>query len=73
MVSIAHRLSTAEAADIVLVFADGRLVERGHHTELVAAGGTYASLYRSWLGNTRAGGEMPGQPAAGPTAPISAR
>jgi putative ABC transport system ATP-binding protein len=73
MVSIAHRLSTAEAADIVLVFADGRLVERGHHADLVAAGGTYASLYRSWLGNTRADGGPPGQPAAGPTAPISAR
>jgi putative ABC transport system ATP-binding protein len=73
MVSIAHRLSTAEAADIVLVFADGRLVERGHHADLVAAGGTYASLYRSWLGNTRADGGQPGQPAAGPTAPISAR
>ncbi len=56
MVSIAHRLSTAETADVVLVFADGRLVERGRHAELVAAGGTYASLYESWLGNTRDGG-----------------
>jgi putative ABC transport system ATP-binding protein len=53
MVSIAHRLSTAEKADMVLVFADGRVVERGTHAELAAAGGTYAGLYESWLGNTR--------------------
>jgi ATP-binding cassette subfamily B protein len=52
LVSIAHRLSTAEAADVVLVFADGRIVETGSHADLVAAGGTYASLYESWLGNT---------------------
>ncbi len=54
-VTIAHRLSTAEAADFVLVFDRGRIVERGRHGELVARGGVYASLYRSWLGNTRAG------------------
>jgi putative ABC transport system ATP-binding protein len=53
-VTIAHRLSTAEAADTVLVFDRGRVVERGHHAELLAKGGTYARLYRSWLGNTRA-------------------
>lgn len=52
-VSIAHRLSTAEAADLVLVFADGRLVEQGPHADLVAAGGVYAGLYASWLGNTQ--------------------
>lgn len=53
-VSVAHRLSTAEAADHVLVFDAGRIVERGSHDELVAAGGRYAQLYESWLGNTRA-------------------
>jgi putative ABC transport system ATP-binding protein len=79
MVSIAHRLTTAESADLVLVFADGRLVEQGSHAELVAAGGTYASLHRSWLGNTREpaatdGGPAKDQPeAGGPTAPMSAR
>ena len=52
-VSVAHRLSTAEAADRVLVFDDGRVVEQGTHAELVAAGGRYADLYESWLGNTR--------------------
>ncbi|MDP9295905.1 MAG: ABC transporter ATP-binding protein/permease [Actinomycetota bacterium] len=53
--TIAHRLSTAEGADLVLVFDRGRVVERGAHTELIDAGGVYASLYESWLGNTRAG------------------
>ena len=57
MVSIAHRLSTAEAAELVLVFDQGRIVERGSHAELVAAGGTYAGLYESWLGNTRSDGD----------------
>ena len=53
-ITIAHRLSTAETADTVFVFDDGRIVERGTHPELVAAGGRYASLYASWLGNVRA-------------------
>ncbi len=53
VVSIAHRLSTAEAADLVLVFDTGRIVEQGHHDELVAAGGVYAGLHRSWIGATR--------------------
>ena len=50
-VTIAHRLSTAEAADEILVFDDGRAVERGSHPELVEAGGVYARLHESWLGN----------------------
>ena len=53
-ISVAHRLSTAEAADLVLVFDSGLLVERGRHGELVARGGVYAALYESWIGNTRA-------------------
>ena len=52
-VAIAHRLTTAEDADLVLVFDRGRLVEVGTHADLVAAGGTYARLHASWLGNTR--------------------
>lgn len=53
-VSIAHRLSTAEAADLVLVFDAGRIVEHGSHDDLVAQGGVYASLHDSWIGATQA-------------------
>jgi len=52
--TIAHRLSTAEKADYVLVFDRGRIVEKGSHRELVEGGGVYARLHRSWLGNTQA-------------------
>lgn len=52
-VSIAHRLSTAEAADLVLVFDAGRIVEHGTHHELVLQGGVYAALHQSWVGATR--------------------
>ena len=52
-VTVAHRLSTAEAADRVFVFDAGRLVQQGTHAELVATEGVYASLHDSWLGNTQ--------------------
>jgi ATP-binding cassette subfamily B protein len=42
---IAHRLSTVREADQILVVNDGRVVERGRHEELLAAGGIYAELY----------------------------
>ncbi|MFZ4511595.1 MAG: ATP-binding cassette domain-containing protein, partial [Candidatus Nanopelagicales bacterium] len=42
---IAHRLSTVRQADMILVVDAGRIVERGTHDELLAAGGAYASLY----------------------------
>jgi len=50
-ITVAHRLSTAEASDTVLVFDAGRLVERGTHRELVEAGGVYANLHRDWEGS----------------------
>ncbi|MDR7160681.1 ABC transporter ATP-binding protein [Arthrobacter sp. BE255] len=46
-VVIAHRLSTIRAADVILVVEDGQIVERGTHTELLAAEGRYAELYRT--------------------------
>jgi ABC-type multidrug transport system fused ATPase/permease subunit len=46
-VVIAHRLSTVRAADVILVIEDGRIVERGTHAELLAAGGRYEELYRT--------------------------
>ncbi|WP_246477476.1 ABC transporter ATP-binding protein [Actinokineospora xionganensis] len=44
---IAHRLSTVRAADLILVIEDGRVVERGTHEGLLAAGGRYQELYRT--------------------------
>jgi ATP-binding cassette subfamily B protein len=52
-ISVAHRLSTAERADLVLVFDAGRIVQRGHHSELVREPGIYRELHESWIGNTR--------------------
>ena len=43
--AIAHRLSTIKDADTILVIEDGRIVERGDHGELLAAGGLYANLW----------------------------
>jgi putative ABC transport system ATP-binding protein len=48
-IAIAHRLSTAEAADEVIVFEAGRVVQRGPHAALVAEPGVYADLHASWI------------------------
>jgi subfamily B ATP-binding cassette protein MsbA len=50
---IAHRLSTVERVDRILVLDNGRLVESGPHAALLAAGGLYAQLYRQQLGVER--------------------
>jgi putative ABC transport system ATP-binding protein len=53
-ITVAHRLSTAEASDEILVFDRGVLVERGPHRELVAAGGVYGALHADWAAGTAA-------------------
>ncbi|WP_319463376.1 ABC transporter ATP-binding protein [Micromonospora sp. RTP1Z1] len=50
VIAIAHRLFSAHDADRVAVVEDGRITELGSHDELVAAGGSYAALWRSWHG-----------------------
>lgn len=47
---IAHRLSTIEKADVILVMAEGQIVERGSHQELLAQHGVYANLYKLQFG-----------------------
>ncbi|MFD5730448.1 ABC transporter ATP-binding protein [Streptomyces sp. NPDC058368] len=56
-VVIAHRLSTVRAADLILVVEEGRVVERGTHTALLAAGGRYEELYRTQFASPDAAGE----------------
>jgi putative ABC transport system ATP-binding protein len=52
-VTIAHRLSTAEAADEVIVVDAGRIVQRGSHAALVGEDGAYARLHAAWSAQTR--------------------
>ncbi len=46
---ISHRISAVMNADLILVLDDGRIVERGRHSELMASGGTYAALLRQQM------------------------
>lgn len=71
-VVIAHRLSTVQAADLILVVEEGRIVERGTHAELLAAGGRYEELYRTQFATDDATGNGTQNTAdtAGPVAPL---
>lgn len=44
---VAHRLSTIESADVILVMKDGNIIEQGNHKELLQKGGFYANMYNS--------------------------
>ena len=52
-ISVAHRLSTAERADFIIVFDKGHIVETGNHEFLRKQNGIYAGLHQSWVGNTQ--------------------
>ncbi|UOY02854.1 ABC transporter ATP-binding protein [Blastococcus sp. PRF04-17] len=62
--TIAHRLSTAERADEVLVVDAGRVVQRGTHAELVDAEGPYARLHASWRRSSAGEPATAGRPSA---------
>ena len=48
LIVVAHKLSTVQSADQILVLGDGCIIERGNHDSLVDADGLYASLWKRW-------------------------
>lgn len=72
VIAIAHGLSATPAADRVIFVEGGRIVESGSHSELLALGGAYASLWNTWAASHLEDGrgeENPG-PGANPRAPV---
>jgi ATP-binding cassette subfamily B protein len=57
---IAHRLTTAMRADRIIVVDNGRIVEAGSHSDLVAAQGRYAEMFETWSRQHDTGGHDPG-------------
>lgn len=57
-VAIAHRLSTAQRADRILVMKDARVIQDGTHEQLVSQGGEYRNLYDAWQRSTKAVSEQ---------------
>jgi ATP-binding cassette subfamily B protein len=57
---IAHRLSTVRDADQILVIDEGRVVERGRHSDLLSAGGLYAELYNTQFAGQDSDGAIAG-------------
>ncbi|CAJ63615.1 MULTISPECIES: ABC transporter ATP-binding protein [Frankia] len=67
-VTIAHRLSTAEAAQDIVVVDAGRIVQRGHHHALVAVPGVYRRMHQSWAAGVGAVAVGPAAAVSGPEA-----
>jgi ATP-binding cassette, subfamily B, multidrug efflux pump len=77
---ISHRVSTVRDADLIVVMAAGRIVERGTHDQLLAAGGLYGAMYRRQLlaeelqvDESTLGRPLPDRPAAAPRDPEGVR
>jgi ATP-binding cassette subfamily B protein len=68
---IAHRLSTVREADLILVIDGGRIVERGTHEDLLAAGGLYAELYRIQFAGQHTEEALPPGPDSEPLSPTT--
>ncbi len=69
---IAHRLSTVIDADEIIVLSHGEIVERGHHTDLLALDGVYAGMWRQQQEAARRELEAEREGAAGETEPAAA-
>lgn len=59
LIQVVHRLDVAAGADLVVVLADGRITEVGHHDQLRERGGDYARMWAAWQGGSAAPGRVP--------------